>query len=174
MVHDDPDTADRMIAGLSDLLRRTLELGSTQEVTLAEELDLVSRYVDIQKARFGDRLRVGIAVTDEARDARVPALLLQPIVENAIRHGLAARLDAGCIDIDVRVSGGALIISVTDDGAENGGAQGKPFDSAQGRPERVGLGNTRARLDAMYGGRAALTLARADGRGARVTIEIPR
>jgi hypothetical protein len=173
MVHDDPDTADRMIAGLSDLLRRTLELGPRQEIPLAEELDLVSRYVDIQKARFGERLRVGIAATEEARDARVPALLLQPIVENAIRHGLAARLDAGRIDIDARVSGGALVISVTDDGSENGDARGRAFDRTQGNRERVGLGNTRARLDAMYGGRAALTLARADGRGARVTIEIP-
>jgi two-component system, LytTR family, sensor kinase len=175
MIHDDPDTADRMIAGLSDLLRRTLDLGSAAEIPLSEELDLMSRYVDIQKARFGERLRVGIAVTDDARDALVPALLLQPIVENAIRHGLAARLDAGRIDIDARVSGGALVLTVTDDGPGDGaGMVAAAFDDAQGRRERVGLGNTRARLDAMYGGRAALTLARADGRGTRVTIEIPR
>jgi len=170
MVHDDPDTADRMIAGLSDLLRRTLELGSAQEITLEEELALMSRYVDIQKARFGERLRVGLTVTDEARDARVPALLLQPIVENAIRHGLAARLDAGRIDIDARVTGSALVLSVTDDGSGDGAAS--VVD--ENRREGVGLGNTRARLDAMYGGRAALTLTRADGRGVRVTIEIPR
>jgi LytS/YehU family sensor histidine kinase len=169
MIHEDPDTADGMVAGLSDLLRRTLDLGSTQEITLAEELDLVSRYLAIQQARFGDRLRVRVDVPDEARGARVPALLLQPIVENAIRHGLAARLDAGRIDIEARANGASLVITVTDDGAGDA-----TFDSARGTVERVGLGNTRARLDAMYGGRAALTLARADGRGARVTIEIPR
>ena len=166
MIHEDPDTADGMIAGLSDLLRRTLELGSSQEITLAEELDLVSRYLAIQQARFGDRLRVRIDVPDEARGARVPALLLQPIVENAIRHGLAARLDAGRIDVEARATGASLVITVTDDGAghatQNHGREG------------VGLGNTRARLDAMYGGRAALTLGKADERGARVTIEIPR
>jgi two-component system, LytTR family, sensor kinase len=164
MVHEDPEVADTMIAGLSALLRRTLELGSMQEIPLAEEIDLMSQYIGIQKARFGDRLRVTIAVADEAQAARVPALLLQPIVENALRHGLAARLDAGRIDVDARIAGARLVIRVTDDGA----------GEAQDRPERIGLSNTRARLDAMYGGRASLTLAPAEGRGARVTIEIPR
>jgi two-component system, LytTR family, sensor kinase len=174
MVHEDPDKADAMIAGLSDLLRRTLELGSMQEITLDEEIDLVSRYLAIQEARFGDRLRVGIDVPDEVRRARVPALLLQPIVENAIRHGLGARLDAGRIDVVARAGATAVTITVTDDGSGDTADNGRPVDGAQGRVERVGLGNTRARLDAMYGGRAALTLAKADGRGTRVTIEIPR
>jgi two-component system, LytTR family, sensor kinase len=166
MVHEDPDVADTMIAGLSGLLRRTLELGSAQEIPLAEEIDLMSRYLEIQQARFGDRLRVTTAITDSALEARVPALLLQPIVENAIRHGLAARLDAGRIDVDARVEGRALVIRVTDDG--NGGAE--TVAAAEG----VGLGTTRARLEAMYGGGASLTLAPAEGRGTRVTIEIPR
>ena len=166
MVHEDPDKADTMIAGLSDLLRRTLDLGAVQEITVAEEIDLVTRYLDIQKARFGDRLRIHIAVSDAARDARVPALLLQPIVENAIRHGLAARMDAGRIDVDARIDGRMLVLTVTDDGS------GDPEEVITG-PERVGLGNTRARLDALYRGAARLALGRAEGRGARVTIEIP-
>jgi LytS/YehU family sensor histidine kinase len=95
----------------------------------------------------------------------VPALVLQPIVENAIHHGLAARLDAGRIDVDARVEGAALVICVTDDGAADG-------DTINGA-ERVGIGNTRARLEAMYGGRASLALAPAEGRGARVTLRIP-
>jgi two-component sensor histidine kinase len=166
MVHEDPDKADTMIAGLSDLLRRTLDLGAVQEITVADEIDLVERYLDIQKARFGGRLRVNISASAAARAARVPALLLQPIVENAIHHGLAARMDAGRIDIDARIDGRTLVLTVTDDGS------GDPEEVITG-PERVGLGNTRARLDALYRGAARLALGRAEGRGARVTIEIP-
>ena len=164
MVHEDPDTADTMIAGLSGLLRRTLDLGSSQEIPLAGEIDLMSRYVEIQKARFGERLRVTVSVSEAAQHARVPALLLQPIVENAIRHGLAARLDAGRIDVNARVEGDALVIDVVDDGSGEA--------ASLNGTERVGIGNTRARLEAMYGGRASLTLAPAEGRGARVTIRI--
>jgi LytS/YehU family sensor histidine kinase len=165
MVHEDPEVADTMIAGLSGLLRRTLDLQSAQEIPLAEEIDLMSHYLDIQRARFGERLRVTVTVSDAASEARVPALVLQPIVENAIHHGLAARLDAGRIDVDARVEGAALVICVTDDGAADG-------DTINGA-ERVGIGNTRARLEAMYGGRASLALAPAEGRGARVTLRIP-
>jgi two-component system, LytTR family, sensor kinase len=166
MVHEDPDTADTMIAGLSDLLRRTLDLGSIQEIPLSEEIDLVSRYLDIQKARFGSRLRVQLSIDDRALDRLVPALLLQPIVENAIRHGLAARVDAGRIDIEARIAGDVLVIAVTDDGAEH--------TQPVAGPERVGLGNTRARLEALYGAAGRLELTRAEGRGARVTVHIPR
>jgi two-component system LytT family sensor kinase len=165
MVHEDPDAADTMIAGLSDLLRRTLELGAVQEIPLSRELDLVSRYLEIQKARFGDRLHVNMLIAPGAEQAAVPALLLQPLVENAIRHGLAARLDAGRIDIDARADGRTLTMVVTDDGSGS--------EETIAGPERVGLGNTRARLEALYGDRCRLELTRAEGRGARVTIEIP-
>ena len=106
-----------------------------------------------------------LSIDDGALDARVPALLLQPLVENAIRHGLAARIDAGRIDIDARSDGDTLTIAVTDDGADNG-------ETVTG-PERVGLGNTRARLEALYGSAGRLELTRVDGRGARVTVRIP-
>ena len=167
MVHEDPEKADAMIAGLSDLLRRTLDLGAAADITLAEEIDLVTRYVDIQRARFGDRLQVRIAMDDKVAGARVPALLLQPLVENAITHGLAARLDAGRIDIDAALHGAEVVIDVTDDG--NGVAE-----TAAGKPERIGLGNTRARLQAAYGDRARLDLAPAPGRGTRVRVVIPQ
>jgi hypothetical protein len=116
LVHDDPEAADRMIAGLSDLLRRTLDLGEAQEITLDEELDALARYLDIQKIRFGDRLHVDIEAASELREARVPTLLLQPLVENSIRHGLAARATAGRIQIRVRRRQDILAIDVLDDG----------------------------------------------------------
>jgi two-component system, LytTR family, sensor kinase len=166
MVHEDPDKADTMIAGLSDLLRRTLDLGAVQEIPLSDELELVSRYLEIQKARFGDRLRAHVSVAPGALEALVPTLLLQPLVENAIRHGLAARVDAGCIDIEARIERDNLIIMVTDEGSGD-------EEETIGGPERVGLGNTRARLETLYGNACRLELTRAPGRGARVTIEIP-
>jgi two-component system LytT family sensor kinase len=167
MVHEDQDKADSMIGGLSELLRRTLDLGSSADVTLAEEIDLVWQYLDIQRTRFGDRLQVRIAVDEAARSARVPVLLLQPLVENAIRHGIAARLDAGRIDIEAAAQPSAIVITVTDDGAGL-------VEEEAGGPERIGLGNTRARLRAIYGERAQLELTRANGRGMRVRIVIPR
>jgi signal transduction histidine kinase len=166
LVHGDPDAADYMITGLSDLLRRTLELGPTQEIPLDAELDLLDRYLNIQKARFGDRLRVAIAVEDGARMASVPVLLFQPLVENAIRHGLAERVSSGQIDVSARLDGSHLVITVTDDG------RGTGTQDAWSQ-ERVGLGNTRARLEALYGSEHRLDLANAPGRGVRVTLEIP-
>jgi two-component system, LytTR family, sensor kinase len=167
MVHEDPAKADAMIAGLSDLLRRTLDLGATQDVPLGDELDLVMRYVDIQRTRFGSRLDVRVDAAPEALDIRVPPLLLQPLVENAIRHGLAARLDAGRIDIDAHLAGSSLVIVVSDDGV------GEAEDMVAGS-DGVGLSNTRARLETLYGGGATLRLEPAAGAGTRVTIEIPR
>ena len=165
LVHDDADAADRMITGLSDLLRRTLELGPTQEITLDAELELLEQYLDIQRARFGDRLQVTVAVGDETRRAAVPVLLLQPLVENAIRHGLGERLAAGHVDIAARRDGSRLVVTVSDDGAG-------PADGSTTR-ERVGLGNTRARLEALYGADQRLHLSTAPSQGARVTLEIP-
>jgi two-component sensor histidine kinase len=164
MVHEDPDKADAMIAALSDLLRRTLDLGPSQEVTLDEELALVERYLDIQRARFGDRLRVHVDADPASRAARVPALLLQPLVENAIRHGLARTRDAGRIDIDASANGDTIRIAVVDDG---------PGEATAG-PERTGLGNTRARLHALYGEAASLELTHERGHGTRVVVCIPR
>jgi len=169
LVHGDADTADRMITGLSDLLRRTLELGPTQEIPLSAELDLLRLYLDIQHARFGDRLRLDIAVAADAREAVVPVLLLQPLVENAIRHGLAERLAAGRIAIDANRRGNRLIISVANDG--DGVSKGEAANAANA--ERIGLGNTRSRLDALYGPDQRLDLVITPGQGARVTLDIP-
>jgi two-component system LytT family sensor kinase len=167
LVHGDADVADRMITGLSELLRRTLELGPTQEISLAAELDLLRCYLDIQQARFGDRLRVDIAVERDAREAAVPVLLLQPLVENAIRHGLAESLAAGRIEIAATRRDHRLIIAVSNDGASS-----LPRENGAGS-ERIGLGNTRSRLDALYGADQRLDLVITTDRGACVTLDIP-
>src|SRR5262249_33264299 len=148
-----------------ELLRQTLDLGAAQEIPLDAELALLDRYLDIQRARFGDRLRVGLTVDPDARDAAVPVLLLQPLVENAIRHGLAEHVSAGRIDVEARRVGPRLIVVVNDDGA------GLPGEAMPPR-ERVGLGNTRARLETLYGADHRFVLVNRD-RGARVSIDIP-
>jgi LytS/YehU family sensor histidine kinase len=161
LVHEDPEAADRMITGLADLLRRSLALGGGQEIPLESELELLQTYLGIQKARFGDRLDVRVSVADDARAARVPMLLLQPIVENAIKHGLAARLD-----LQVRVDGNQIVLEVIDQGT------GAADDALRGRAG-IGLGNTRERLTAIYGSAASLDLVNVPGAGAKVTVRLP-
>jgi anti-sigma regulatory factor (Ser/Thr protein kinase) len=164
LVHEDPDTADRMIADLSELLRRTLELGTAPDIALHAELDLLALYLALQKARFGDRLQVRLTIDSTVRQARVPMLLLQPIVENAIRHGLAAHVSAGRLEIEVRRTGDVLAIDVVDDGP---GVGGEAFR------EGIGLGNTRARLEALYPRASTLDLTNTPGGGARVAVRLP-
>ena len=163
LVHDDPEAADRMIAGLSELLRKTLDLGDVQEVTLDEELRVLDLYLDIQRIRFGERLQVLLDAPADARAARVPPLLLQPLVENSIRHGLAARTSAGRIEIRARCAHHRLMIDIVDDG--------EPI-AAEAR-RGVGLNNVRARLEALYGDSFSLELAPASERGTHVRIDIP-
>jgi len=148
LVHRDAALADRLILRLADLLRRTLAGSGAHEVTLAEELDFTRAYLDIQQALMGDRLRTRFDVPTALLAARVPNMLLQPLIENAIRHGLSARRRGGALQVAARIDddGGALLIDVTDDGA------GPP----PGHREGIGLGNTRARLATLYGDAAGL------------------
>jgi two-component system LytT family sensor kinase len=161
LVHEDADAADQMITALGDLLRQSLDLGGTQEIPLARELDLLRTYLDIQKARFGDRLDVHLSIPPDTEHTRVPMMLLQPIVENAIRHGLAVRLT-----VQARQEGGHLVIDVTDEGT------GVADDALRGRAG-IGLGNTRERLAALYGAGASLELTNVPGGGARVSVRLP-
>ena len=164
LVHEDPETADRMITGLSELLREALIAGDRQQVPLRRELELVRLYLDIQQARFGDRLQADIEVDETVMDALVPHFVLQPLVENAIRHGIGARSDAGRVRIRARADHDALRIDVEDDGAGL---------KEEGASEGIGLGNTRKRLEALYGPGASVQV-RADPRGgAIVTVTIP-
>jgi two-component system, LytTR family, sensor kinase len=164
LVHKDPDTAERMIARLGDLLRLTLNKSGHQEVTLREELELLDRYLEIEQTRFRDRLRVRMMIEPSALSVRVPRLLLQPIVENAIRHGIAPRAAAGSIEVEARCQGGSLQLRVRDDGPGLGNAH---------PPSGVGLRNTRERLEQLYPHRHRFELQNQQQGGLAVTLTLP-
>jgi signal transduction histidine kinase len=166
LLHDDVRAADRMITRLSDLLRLTLEKGGEQEVTLREELEFLGPYLAIEQTRFHDRLTVVEDIQPEALDAQVPSMLLQPLVENAVRHGIGARAGAGRIEISARRDNGRLQLEVCDDGT------GLP-NGSESVQTRVGLGNTQARLRQLYGADHRFELGDAPGGGLRVSIVIP-
>jgi signal transduction histidine kinase len=153
-----------VVEGLSDVLRRTLDRGGSGMVSLGEELELVRRYVDVERARFADRLRPVFDVADDARAAAVPSFVVQHLVENAIRHGVASRTGAGEVRLEARRDGETLEITVTDDG------RGIAPDAE--RPGH-GLANTRERLRTLYGEHASLVVApRAEG-GTRAVLRLP-
>ena len=167
LVHDNPQAADEMIGALSDLLRHTLNASDRHEVTLREELDLLDRYLAIEQTRFGDRLRVEKQVEPATLNAVVPILILQPLVENALKHGVEARLATGLVRIAASRSGERLHLRVTDNGpglkAGNGGAF----------VEGVGLSNTRARLQELWGQAGSLSLSAPSEGGLVAEIRIP-
>ena len=147
----DQDTAaaGRMLSLLSDVLRQVLRTDQSHEVSLADELNFLERYLAIEQVRFSDRLRVAMKVDDALKDAAVPPFLLQPLVENALRHGIARRDDAGRVEISARRVGDDLVLEVRDDGPGVDALRG-PSDGSNG----VGLSNVRERLTTMYGARA--------------------
>jgi sensor histidine kinase YesM len=164
LMHRDVDGADAMLARLSDLLRIAIESGGEQEVPLKREVDFLAGYVEIQRARFGDRLRVSFDIPAATLDARVPGLFLQPLVENAIRHGIGTRAAGGAVMIATRREGEWLRLTVRDDGV--GFASAAPVTG-------LGLANTRARLEALYGGAHEFTTTNPAEGGALVTLVIP-
>jgi signal transduction histidine kinase len=165
LMHKDVEEADRMIVHLSDLLRYALESTEAQEVPLRQELDFLDRYLQIQQARFGDRLAVQHEISDETLDARVPNLVLQPLVENAIEHGIAPHARIGEIVLRARRRDGRLELEVQDNGA------GLPADKPL--VDGIGLSNTRARLLQLYGPAHELQLTNGGGGGLVVRISIP-
>jgi two-component system, LytTR family, sensor kinase len=164
LVHSDPKTADRSIVSLSDLLRYSLESEKSQEVTLKKELDFLEKYVEIQRTLMRDRLNVKMSVDPEALDARVPNMLLQPLVENAIKHGISPRPEGGNIEVYARRLDGKLYVEITDDGL------GMP---EQADDDGLGLINTRERLKHLYGAGQAFTLSSFPGRGVTIRISLP-
>jgi two-component system LytT family sensor kinase len=164
------EAAAAMIARLSDFLRLTLKVAGTPEITLADELVFVRQYLDIQQLRFGDRLSFTIEVTPEAMEAMVPAMLLQPLVENSVRHAILPRAIGGKLLVSahtdsVRAAADTLTLRVDDDGP---GMQ-KPASQSSG----VGLSNTATRLAVLYGGAAEFAIGRSDLGGVAVTIRLP-
>ena len=168
----DPSRANRMLLDLSELLRATLEAGGEHEVTLERELALLERYVAIQRVRFGDRLTARFEAGPEARAALVPALLLQPLVENAIRHGVEATPAAVRVTVRAAPGDGRLLLEVEDSGPGLGA--GRPAaPGGGGAGEGIGLANSRERLAQLYGAAFRLELRPGEAGGVTVAIEIP-
>jgi len=166
LIRTDPDGADKMIDRLGDLLRMTLHKSGIQEVSLKEELDVLDKYVEIERTRFGNRLTIDMQVQPETLDAQVPSLVLQPLVENAIRHGIAPNSRPGRITVSAERDDHDLVLQVLDNG------DGLPPDRLMALNRGVGLDNTRARLEHLYRDRFEFSFSNLD-RGFRVLIRIP-
>lgn len=162
LVERDPSGVRKMIARLSELLRHTLDTKSPDEVALRDELSFLQRYLDIMAVRFQGKLRVSTSVDDSVLNARVPVFILQPLVENALEHGVNRSSGAAEIDVHAHREGETLVVSVRDRG---------PGLDAQ--PEGIGLTNTRARIAALYGDRASVTLASLPEGGAAAELRLP-
>lgn len=169
LLHRDPDTASQMIAGLSGVLRGTLEGSSESTRPLEEELEFLQRYLAIEQLRFGPRLQVRFDVPDDLAQAQVPTLILQPLVENAIQHAISLREEGGRITIQARRAGHDLLrIRVHDDGPET--VNERPRN---GISSGIGLSNTRSRLRHMYGDASRFELRKCDDGGTTAVMEFP-
>lgn len=167
LIETDTGAAQRMIAGLGELIRVSLDAGGAQEVTLARELAILAHYAAIQRVRFEDRLTIVMSASDGVSEALVPALVLQPLVENSIKHGLGESSAPARVEVRAWRDGDSLVLSVVDDGP---GLRGQPSDALV---ERVGVGNARARLRYLYGARHSFTIDSPPDGGFAVRMRIP-
>lgn len=181
LIHKDPEVADEMITQLSDMLRSTLDKTGVQEVTLKQELDFLERYLAIERTRMGSRLQIVMHVAPETLDAQVPNMLLQPLVENAVKHGIAPCAAGGRVTVSAARVNGSLDLCVSDTGrglAIGGTAKHEDFGNGNGAPSvgnknGVGLANTRARIEHLYGAESRFELRAASPHGLSVCIRIP-
>lgn len=164
LIHQNPGAAERMIVRLSDFFRLTLDTSAAAEVSLRQEIDFLERYLEIEKVRFEERLQVTFDIDPVTLDAAVPNFLLQPLVENALRHGLAHRLEGGLLRIESRRTAGRLHLKVIDNG---------PGPTCKQIRPGYGLGITQQRLQRLYGGHHRLELKSPASGGCEVEIEIP-
>jgi hypothetical protein len=160
------DSAVSMIAGLSDFLRRMLEDSNRQQVPLQEEMEFALKYLDIQKVRFADRLQLSVDVPGELYPAKVPSLILQPMVENAIKHGIAKRAQGGAIRITASRCDGVLTLSVCNDGPS------LPPDWEATR-SGIGISNVRTRLQSLYGNDCEMSMRNRSAGGVEVSVSLP-
>jgi two-component system LytT family sensor kinase len=166
LVHTNPDGADRMISRLSDLLRLTFDRSGAARVSLQEELEFLQKYLEIEQTRFHDRLTVRFDIDPDTLDAEVPRLILQPLVENAIKHGVSPKPGAGLVQIATRRQGENLWIEVSDNGVGlSAGARARLCSG-------VGLSNTRDRLECLYGPAHRIEFSD-DTKGLAVRLEFP-
>jgi two-component system, LytTR family, sensor kinase len=164
LVWQDPGQADRLLARLSELLRLTLRNSTMVETTLDDELALLERYADLQRARYGERLQITFEIDPLAHRALVPRLILQPLVENAVRHGITRRITPGRVEVRAAPHEGRLRLTIRDDGI------GLPSDGVR---EGMGLSITRARLQQLYGAAHEFDIAPVPGGGVLCTLELP-
>ena len=164
-IYEDPRRADRMLERIGDFLRTTLKLPDSPLVPLSAELGLARQYLDVMKARLEDRLQFEIDCESGAESIQVPALLLQPLVENAVEHG--QNPVSGCIEVRVQAARADGFVTITV------GDRGPGFTGNGARPNGHGLSNTQQRLNTLYGDRASLEIASGSGEGARVDVRIP-
>jgi two-component system LytT family sensor kinase len=167
LVYRDPEIAEHMITNLSDLLRISLDNVGVQEVPLQQELDFLNKYLEIEQTRFHDRLQLQMSIDPDTLDASVPNMILQPLVENAIKHGIGPRSAGGRIEIAAHRSNGTLHMRVSDDG------RGLPNGEQAALREGVGLANTRARLAHLYGSNHNFELISSPHTGLTLELEIP-
>ena len=165
-VYKDQDLAVSMISRLSELLRLTLETGEETEISLGDELAITEKYLAIEQIRFAERLKVSLEIDPQASDQRVPALILQPLVENAVRHGISPQIEGGTIAICARMEKTKLVIEVLNDGQ---GLRSPCQENGTG----IGLKNIRSRLRQRYGEAASLVLSPAESGGCRATLTLP-
>ena len=164
LLHRDPGAADQMLSRIANLLRLTLARDDSREIGLLEEIELAEEYLEIQRIRFGSRLKLEIDIADETLEARVPNMLLQPLVENACVHGVARTRGDCSLEITTRVDGSDLVISIYNDGP--------PVRPDWQTRSGIGLRNTAERLALLYGDRSSLELT-SFGQGARLRVRLP-
>ncbi|HEV8124803.1 MAG TPA: histidine kinase [Gemmatimonadales bacterium] len=167
LMHRDPQAADRMLTQLSELLRRTLQQRDRQEVELREELETLGHYVGIMQVRFGDRLTFRTEAEPGIESALVPHFVLQPLVENALHHGIARRAGAGLVVVRAERAGDRLRLLVRDDGPGLANPEGN------GPAQGIGLSNTRLRMQQLYGDQQQVVLEQQPGGGVLVCLELP-
>jgi len=166
MIHEDVEAADRMLGHLSEVLRLTLDSLGHHEVPLRSEIELVDRYLEIDRMRFDGGIKLSVEVSRDTLDTLVPSMLLQPIVENSVRHGFADRSGVGTITVRGRREGERLVVEVED--------SGRGLSEFDGRvDEGIGLSTTRQRLENMYPARSAMTIGLGTGGGVLVRVELP-
>jgi sensor histidine kinase YesM len=168
LVSIDPDAAQRTLERLAGIFRGTLLASENETVPLWKELELVDAYLEVERARFGRRLTVREDVAENARDVEVPPLILQPVVENAVRHGISPRVEGGTVRIEARRDAGSLVLAVEDDGPGVEAA-----DLEQALAGGYGLRNVRDRLNTKFGDGPWFRVEGGRGRGMRVELRIP-
>jgi len=167
LIREQPSEAERTVVRLADLLRISLEGSADSEISLRSELLFLQKYLDIEQIRFQDRLTIAYEIEDEAFDALTPPLILQPLVENAIKHGIAPLERDGKLTLRGAVRNGSLVLTVEDNGP------GLASDWERKVDKRVGLANTRERLRQLYGANQRFEIETPQGGGARVRISLP-